>query len=236
MAEVNQNQLAYVRYIMAAKKLSPSGLAELAGLSSTTLTRPLNDPDYKFAISSRTIQSIEAVAEITYAEFLAGIRLQNSDANNGGEELQAGAPARIIPGRELVSQSGEMLPVYAAARGGDGHIIVTFDEIERVKMPTVLQGVRGGYGLLIEGTSMIPAYHPGDTALVHPHLKPARGHNHVFYHRPPHGGEEEAIVKELLAFNDRDWTLKQWNPVKEWKESRQVWQTCHRIVGKYDRR
>jgi phage repressor protein C with HTH and peptisase S24 domain len=145
-------------------------------------------------------------------------------------------PPVIIPGQELVAQNGESLPVYAAARGGEGHILVTFDEIERVKMPTVLQGVKGGYGLLVAGDSMVPVYHPGDTLLVHPHLQPARGYNHVFYHRPPHGGEEEAVVKELVAFNDREWTLKQWNPVNEWKENRQVWQTCHRIVGKYDRR
>lgn len=155
-----------------------------------------------------------------------------------GPDGQVIAPPRpvIIPGRDLVAQNGETLPVYAAARGGDGHTIVTFDEIERVKMPAVLQGVKGGYGLLVAGDSMVPVFHPGDTLLVHPHLQPARGYNHVFYHHPPHGGEEEAVVKELVAFNDREWSLKQWNPIKEWKESRQVWQTCHRIVGKYDRR
>ena len=145
-------------------------------------------------------------------------------------------PPVILPGKDLVAQNGEALPVYAAAKGGDGHIIVTFDEIERVKMPSVLQGVKDGYGLLIDGDSMIPAYFPNDIALVNPNKRPERGFHHVFYHRPPHGGEAEAIVKWLEAFNDREWTLEQWNPPEQWKESRQVWQTCHRIVGKYDRR
>lgn len=143
--------------------------------------------------------------------------------------------AAIIPDRDLYA-TGETLPVYAAAKGGDGHVIVTFEEIERVRMPQVLQGVVGGYGLLIDGESMVPAFFPGDTALVHPHLKPERGHNHIFYHKPSLGGEEEAIVKQLVAFNDREWTLKQWNPLRTWKESRQIWQTCHRVVGKYDRK
>lgn len=152
-----------------------------------------------------------------------------------GPSLEARGPV-VIPGKDLLARSGEMLPVYAAAQGGDGHIIVTFDAIEQVKMPAVLQGVKGGYGLLIDGTSMIPAYFPNDIALVNPNKRPERGYHHVFYHQPPHNSEAEAIVKWLERFNDREWLIKQWNPASEWKESRQVWQICHRIVGKYDRR
>lgn len=158
------------------------------------------------------------------------------DGAGNGPDVEAPKAPIIIPGKELVAQSGETLPIYAGAKGGEGHIIVTFDEIERVKMPSVLQGVKGGYGLLIDGDSMIPAYFPNDIALVNPNKRPERGFHHVFYHQPPHGAEAEAIVKWLEGFNDRDWSLKQWNPASEWKESRQVWQVCHRIVGKYDRR
>lgn len=158
------------------------------------------------------------------------------DATGPGPDVEAVKAPVIVPGNQLLAPSGEMLPIYAGAKGGDGHIIITFDEIERVKMPSVLQGVKGGYGLLIDGESMVPAYFPNDIALVNPNKRPERGFHHVFYHQPPHGGEAEAIVKWLESFNDRDWLIKQWNPMKEWKESRQVWQTCHRIVGKYDRR
>lgn len=153
----------------------------------------------------------------------------------GPSDSDAKAPV-IIPGSDLLAQTGETLPIYSGAKGGDGHIIITFDEIERVKMPSVLQGVKGGYGLLVDGDSMIPAYFPNDIALVNPNKRPERDFHHVFYHQPPHGAEAEAIVKWLDGFNDREWSLKQWNPAREWKESRQVWQTCHRIVGKYDRR
>lgn len=156
-----------------------------------------------------------------------------------GPDGQRFAPERptvtLVPGRELIS-SNQKMPVYAAAMGGNGHIIISFDLIDEIKRPAELENVKGGYGLLIKGESMVPALWEGDMALVNPHLRPARDFNHVFYHEPPHGSEVEAMVKQLTGFNDRDWSLKQWNPVKEWKESRQVWQTCHRIVGKYDRR
>lgn len=140
----------------------------------------------------------------------------------------------LVPGRELISAT--RMPVYAAAMGGDGHIIVSFDQIDEIKRPAELENVKGGYGLLIKGSSMVPALWEGDMALVNPHLPPAREFNHIFYHEPPHSSDVEAMVKQLDSWNDRDWTLTQWNPKNTWKESRQVWRVCHRVVGKYDRR
>lgn len=155
-----------------------------------------------------------------------------------GPDGQVIAPSKpvsqIVPGSQLVGI--QKMPVYAAAMGGDGHIIVSFEQIDEIKRPAELENVKGGYGLLIKGDSMVPALWEGDMALVNPHLPPARDFNHIFYHEPPNSAEVEAIVKQLDGWNDRDWTVKQWNPVKTWKESRQVWRICHRVVGKYDRR
>lgn len=140
----------------------------------------------------------------------------------------------IIPGPELVGPKD--LPIYAAAMGGDGHIIITFEPIDHVKRPAVLQNVSGGYGIMIRGESMVPAYWPGDTALVHPHLPPARDTDCIFYHTPPNGGEAEAIIKRLIGINDREWTLEQYRPAMVFKESRADWPICHRVVGKYNAR
>ncbi|MGN6548476.1 MAG: S24 family peptidase [Pararhizobium sp.] len=139
----------------------------------------------------------------------------------------------IIPGSELVSN--QTMPVYPAAMGGEGHIIVSFDEVDRVKRPMELENVKGGYGLLIVGDSMVPAYRPGDMALVHPHKPPARDTDVILYHVPP-DNEAEAIVKRLIGFNDREWTLEQYNPYREFREFRKEWQVCHRVVGKYHAR
>lgn len=140
----------------------------------------------------------------------------------------------IIPGKELLG-TGTM-PVYAAAMGGEGHIIVTFDEIDRVKRPAELENVKGGYGLLIKGTSMVPAFDEGDMALVNPHLPPARDKNVILYHTPPNGEEAEAMVKRLLSWTDKEWHLRQYNPPMDFKEFRQEWPVCHRVVGRYDGR
>ncbi|MCV9907062.1 helix-turn-helix domain-containing protein [Brucella sp. HL-2] len=140
----------------------------------------------------------------------------------------------IIPGDELVGQNRD-LPVYAAAKGGDGHVIITFDPISYMKMPAVLQGVKGGYGLLLSGESMVPAYRPGETALVNPNLPPVRDEDVILYHTSAMD-ENEAIIKRLIGFNDREWMLEQYNPHKEFKQFRADWPVCHRVVGKYNTR
>ena len=79
---------------------------------------------------------------------------------------------QITPGDQLVGARD--FPIYAAAQGGNGHLIVHSDVMEYVKRPVVLEGVPDAYGILVTGTSMIPAYRPNDMALVHPRRPPVR--------------------------------------------------------------
>lgn len=139
----------------------------------------------------------------------------------------------ITPGAELVGVRD--FPIYSAAQGGDGHVIITFDAVEIVRRPAILEGVRDAYGVLLTGSSMEPAYWAGDMALVHPHLPPQRDTDVVIYHVPPFN-EAEAIIKRLVSFNDREWRLRQYNPAEEFTEFRKEWAICHRVVGKYNAR
>lgn len=145
-------------------------------------------------------------------------------------------PPALVPGTDLIGRSG--FPIYAAAQGGDGHLIVSTDIVETTKWPTILEGVRGAYGLLVVGDSMSKAYRHGDMALVHPGLPMARDEVHVFYDHPPFGeaGETEAIIKNLLSWSDTHYTIEQFNPAREWKVERMDWPVCHRVVGKYSAR
>lgn len=184
-----------------------------------------------------TKPALERLSEIASALKVSAEWLLGSDTTPPAVD-RSSAPqlpsSSVVPGYDLVSS--RKMPVYAAAMGGEGHIIVTFDQIDEVKRPTELENVKGGYGLLVKGSSMVPAFREGDMALVNPHLPPGREKNVILYHTPPFGGEVEAMIKELQGWNDRVWHLKQWNPVKEFDEFRQEWPTCHRVVGKYDGR
>ncbi|HWJ88535.1 MAG TPA: S24 family peptidase [Pelagibacterium sp.] len=217
---------------LEALGLSATAASRHAGLSLDAIRnmrRKVQAGDIHAGVSSRTIDALAPVLGTTASWLLTG---DEPNSENASPDLVATRPTTpLIPGRELLG-TGTM-PVYAAAMGGDGHVIVTFDEIDRVKRPAELENVRGGYGLLIKGTSMVPAINEGDTALVNPHLPPARGANVILYHTPPDGSDNEAMVKQLLNWTDKEWTLKQWNPPEEFKEYRQEWPVCHRVVGVY---
>jgi transcriptional regulator with XRE-family HTH domain len=59
----------YVRHVLATMRISATGLARRSGVASTTLTRALNDPDHKFALSMSTIQKIASSTGISPAPF-----------------------------------------------------------------------------------------------------------------------------------------------------------------------
>jgi transcriptional regulator with XRE-family HTH domain len=61
--------LAYVRFLLDELNVSPSALAKAAGIASSTLTRPLNNANYKFSLSTSTIEKIAAVTGVNPAPF-----------------------------------------------------------------------------------------------------------------------------------------------------------------------
>lgn len=142
--------------------------------------------------------------------------------------------AGFIPEGELVGERD--LPVYAVAEGGGGTVIVSTDPVDWVKRPAPLATVKGGYGLLITGESMIPRYRPGDVALVNPHLQPRPEDGVVLYAGEP-VGEVKATIKEFVRSTDAQWVLKRYRPKEERVTlSRSEWPVCHVVVGVYSRR
>jgi phage repressor protein C with HTH and peptisase S24 domain len=128
-----------------------------------------------------------------------------------------------------------LVPIYSAAQGGKGHIIIDTNPIEEARPPDEIIRVRDAYGILIVGESMVPAYRPGDVAWVNPHKPVERDTDVVLYHVPPHG-EAEAIIKALIGFSEKEWRLRQYQPPRDFIESRIDWPVCHRIVGKRNAR
>jgi transcriptional regulator with XRE-family HTH domain len=61
--------LAYIRHVIREMGISATALAKIAGVSSTTLTRPLNNSEYKFNLSATTIEKIAAVSGINPGPF-----------------------------------------------------------------------------------------------------------------------------------------------------------------------
>lgn len=151
------------------------------------------------------------------------------------EVLELGGP-RGEPIITLDDQSsGRLIPIYAAAQGGEGHLIIDHSPIDQLPGPEELRHVRDPYGILIVGESMVPAYRPGDIAWVNPRKLPERDTDVVLYHVPPFG-EAEAIIKTLVSWSPQEWKLRQYQPPRDFIESIIDWPICHRIVGKKNAR
>jgi len=128
------------------------------------------------------------------------------------------------------------LKVFAAVEGGPGEMVVSTDPIELVPRPWYMREVRDGYAVLVVGESMVPAFKPGDMAIVNPRLPPLRGQDVILV-----GGEQigefRASIKHLEGWDARSWKLRQYNPPRgeraELTWSKKDWPKALRVVGKY---
>ncbi len=145
----------------------------------------------------------------------------------------AGGPA--ADGRGLALRAGsDDLPVYAAAEGGGGALIITNEPVDYVRRPEPLLSVRDSYGCYVIGESMSPAYEQGDLLLIHPN-RPVRSGDDCVFVRDPGDGSQHALVKRLLRITPEKWRVRQFNPAKDFDLDRGQWQKAQLIVGKYAR-
>lgn len=128
------------------------------------------------------------------------------------------------------------LPVYTAAEGGAGSVVVSTDPIEYVPRPWYVRNVRDAYAVMVVGDSMVPAFEPGDLAIINPRLPPMRNKDTIFV-SGERVGEFTATIKRLQRWTDKDWIVCQFNPPRggkaEFTLPRQQWTKALRVVGKH---
>lgn len=149
--------------------------------------------------------------------------------------------------REQAESQGDRLPlpqffgerdlkVFAAVEGGPGVMVVSTDPIETVPRPWYMKDVRDGYAVLVVGESMVPAFKPGDMAIVNPRLPALRGQD-VILIGGEHEGEFRASIKHLEGSDAKVWRLRQYNPPRGEKGElawpKKDWPKALRVVGKY---
>ena len=127
-------------------------------------------------------------------------------------------------------------PIYASTEGGPGAMVVTNDVIEMVQRPWYMRDVPG-YGVLVIGESMDPAFRPGDIAIVNPKLPVIRGRNAIFVAGEDRG-EFRATIKEFQRQDTKHWHVRQHNPPdgqeKDFTLEKREWSKALRVVGKYE--
>jgi transcriptional regulator with XRE-family HTH domain len=151
-------------------------------------------------------------------------------------ELDAGEGAHrtpTIPGTDLVGVRD--LPLYATVEAGEGAVVMSSDPVDEIRRPAPLATVKGAYGVIVSGESMVPALRPGDIVLIHPHLPPKVEDICLFISE--RNGEFVATIKEYVGQTKDHWKVKRYKPEeKEFTLRKSEWQTCHVSVGRYSRR
>jgi len=125
------------------------------------------------------------------------------------------------------------LPVFAAVEGGTGDLEVSTEPVELVPRPWYLGEVRDGFAVIVTGESMVPAYNPGDMAIVNPRLPFMRDKVHIFTAEATNT-HYMATIKHLVAVTPKVWKVEQYNPRKTIELPRDIWTHARRVVGKYN--
>lgn len=140
----------------------------------------------------------------------------------------------IVPGSQLFGESD--IPVYASVEAGDGTLVYSSpDPIRMIRRPAPLIGIRGGFGVLVAGDSMIKRAFPGDTVLINPHLPPRPDDLCLFY--SDEDGEFRATLKEYRSQTADVWHVMRYKPKEKlYSLSKKDWPKCLVVVGVYNGR
>jgi phage repressor protein C with HTH and peptisase S24 domain len=115
-------------------------------------------------------------------------------------------------------------------------MVVSTDPVELVPRPWYMHEVRDGFAVLVVGESMVPAFEPGDMAVVNPRLPVMRGKD-VILIADEQQGEFRASIKRLERWDSKHWHLRQFNPPRGQKPeltwAKKDWPKALRVVGKY---
>lgn len=204
------------RAIRKAKGWSQDQLAEAGQVSQSTIDKIERGETRSSKFLPRLAQALE-------------VPIGQLDPDYGSPAVASASgyrpPPKFLGERDL--------PVYSAAEGGPGEMVVSTEPIEWVPRPWFMKEVKDGYAVLIVGESMEPAFEPGDMAIVNPRLTPLRNKDAIFttgeYGRT---GEFKATIKRLIKSDSKLWHVKQFNEPKEFTLEKRDWPKALRVVGK----
>jgi len=87
----------YIRHVVSETGTSLSAIAAKAGVSSTTLTRPMNNRDHKSSIKIETLDAIRRSTQIDYGPFME---------NAGNTPIANGPEGQLIPVYDVQASAG----------------------------------------------------------------------------------------------------------------------------------
>lgn len=197
MSKENEQAKAYVQHVMARLHIAATALAAKAGISATTLTRPLNDPEHKFALSTSTLAKIAEATGISYSDYL------RTAAGSAPEIIRTARPPSSAPVVATV-EAGAWREVDELNQEDPEWVAVPADD----KFPDATQRLYDVSGDSMNKLEPHPIT-PGSRIVAVDYdeiagRSPLRDGLVVVVQRTRNGGQEREIsVKQVAWFDDR---------------------------------
>ena len=211
----------YVGAVSAATGWDFTTIARRAGLSSSTLTRFMNNPDIRHVLSARSIAKIAAASGVPVPPELGGAASTSSGGTGHAPEFVR-SPAGVPP------PGARDLPVRGHAKGGSiGTYFFEQGAVQAyVERPWFLMGVPSAYAVYIQNDSMEPVFRHGHLAYVNPSVPVSAGDDVVIHLR-----DEQGFVKRLVRRTARALIAEQFNPPKQLEWAADKVAAVHLIVA-----
>lgn len=174
-------------------------------------------------LSGTTVPRLDKIKKI--AEFL-NVPLSNLVAPQG----KIISDVMQLRPEQLKGEYKRDLPVYAAAEGGSGSMLIQQSAIEYTYRSETSRGLTC-FAVHVVGDSMEPAFAQGDQVVVDPRRVPAAGDDCIFAADLP-GGEYRAVIKRLLRTTADRWLVRQYNPPKDFALQKSEWPKVFKIIEK----
>lgn len=149
--------IRYLEYVKQHSGRTLTAIAREAGISSTTLTRPVNDPEHPYEVK---IQNIEKVSQVT------GIPFQPFKDSDTSTPLE-------IPNGDPAPQGTHLIPIYnVEASAGNGAHIGDEYQVASLSFPEgYLQRItraqpRNLAVISVKGDSMTPTLFDDDVVMI----------------------------------------------------------------------
>lgn len=216
----------YIDHIMDTTPIrSPSEIAGRAGVSPSTVNRPYkgNNKDAGDVVSAPKGSTLLAIHKATGVGFTPKLQRLYGLAGPATpiESAEADAPlenARVDTARASALRPGvNDVPVLGVVRGGsDGAFELNMDDpLDYVRRPLSVTGRGEIYAVHIDGISMVPAFRPGETALVWAKRPALIGRDVVIQVRPDvEGDNPKAYLKTLIKRTSTELVVQQYTPHK----------------------
>lgn len=204
---------ARVRAVRLERGISQAMLGYLVGVRQQSI----DQLERGRAQGTRHMVAIAKALRVNPNWLADGSGVRDLDAVSGGASamsLPENPPiTEALPHAQPIGYGGRNLPIYGAGQGGtDGFINAdTSVAVDWTYTPPELLGVKGAFGLYVDGDSMTDMGLPEGTLVhVHPHRRPKAGQFCVAVKK---GGG--TFVKKYVATRAGKLVLAQSNPKRE---------------------